>query len=106
MATRAGLGLIMQRTRAVVIYLLILTLMGSIPILLVWPIPVESKDLLNIVLGFFVAKAGDAIGYLLNSNEGSKRKTDAMVAAMTGRRSTDAPRPDLDIPPIPPEARL
>lgn len=97
----------MNKTRAVVIYLLILTLMGSIPTLLAWPIPAESKDLLNIVLGFFVAKAGDAIAYLLNSTEGSKAKTDAMVA-LASRAGDPPPDPrpfppdDLAIPDPPP----
>lgn len=99
----------MNRTRAVVIYALVLTLMGSIPTLMLLPIPAESKDLLNIVLGFFVAKTGDAVAYLLNSTAGSKTKTDAMVAMAQAQPPPLPPVPplagDLDIPPIPPEPR-
>lgn len=98
----------MNTTRAVVIYALILTLMGSIPTLLVSPIPADNKDLLIAVLGFFVAKAGDAIGYLLNSTAGSKTKTDAMVAMATAQPPPLPPVPplagDIDIPPAPPGA--
>lgn len=97
----------MNKTRAFIIYLLILTLTGSIPLLLAVPIPDRAEQLLNVVLGFFIAKGGDAVAYLLNSTEGSKAKTDAMVDL--ARRSpppTDPgrkfPPDDLTIPEPPP----
>ena len=92
----------MNRTRALVIYLLILTLMASIPTLMLLPIPDKAEQLLNVVLGFFIAKGGDAVAYLLNSTDGSKAKTDAMLAlAEKAQPPAVTPRPDLDIPPLP-----
>lgn len=70
--------------------MLIGTLMASIPVLMLMPVPVDAADLLNLVLGFFLAKGGDAVAYLLNSTAGSNAKTDAMVDM--SRRQNDKPQ--------------
>lgn len=96
----------MNRTRAFVIYLLLLTLTGSIPLLLFAPIPDANEKIIYLIIGTFVAKAGDAVAYLLNSTESSKSKTDAMVDLARRAPPPADPAPDTfwktPDPPVPP----
>lgn len=78
--------------------MLIGTLMLSIPILMIFNIKPDAKDMLNLVLGFFLAKGGDAVAYLLNSTAGSSQKTAAMVNMARDRRADDPAADDFTIP--------
>lgn len=73
----------MTRLRAFVIVVLLLTLIAAVPTLLTVPIPEDSREVLVALLGWFMAKGSDAIGYLLNSTEGSKAKNEATAAALS-----------------------
>lgn len=90
-------------TRTAVIFMLIGTLMLSVPILMAWPIPPRAEQMLNLVLGFFLAKGGDAVAYLLNSTAGSNAKTDAVIDMAAQHRRQPQPvtvenKPDNPVP--------
>lgn len=88
----------MNRLRAIVIMFLLMVLAASIPTLMLLPLPEKAEQLLNVVLGFFIAKGGDAVAYLLNSTEGSKAKTDAILAA-SKPQPAPLPADEFTIPP-------
>ncbi len=91
----------MNRLRAAVILFLLMVLAASIPTLMLLPVPDKAEQLLNVVLGFFIAKGGDAVAYLLNSTEGSKAKTEAILAA-SKPQPKPLPADDFTIPSPPP----
>lgn len=78
----------MDRLRQVVILLLIFTLMACLPIFLLIPVPERSEAFVNIIVGWFIAKGGDAIAWLLNSTEQSARRNAANGEAL--KRATEA----------------
>jgi hypothetical protein len=69
------------RTRSIVIFLLIATLMASLPLFLFHRVPAEAKDYVLIVLGWFTAKGSDAIAYLINSTQDSGEKNQTIHRA-------------------------
>jgi membrane protein YqaA with SNARE-associated domain len=53
--------------------------------LVFWPVPVENKDALNIMLGALVgAFSGGVIGYFFGSSKGSSEKTELMAQDKQG----------------------
>lgn len=69
----------MDSTRRTVIFMLLGTLILSLPTLLLVDVPKANETFLNIVLGWFIAKGSDAVGYLINSTQDSSVKTKAVI---------------------------
>lgn len=73
----------MNRTRQIVIFALIATTIACLPTLLFVPVSERAEQYINILVGFFIAKAGDAINWLLGSTEASGKRNEAQGEALT-----------------------
>lgn len=73
----------MDRLRQTIILTLIFTLVLSLPALLAFTIPEANKTFMNILIGWFIAKGSDAVGFLLNSTDRSQAKDAALNALAT-----------------------
>lgn len=69
----------------------ILALIGTVVIiLLIKPIAIENKDVLNIALGVLLGSLKDVYSFFFGSSKGSEKKDDALIAGAITPTSTPA----------------